>query len=53
VVPPGSLVLGVPGKVVKVLDASTRARILDNAARYVQLAQAHRAGQVPRQHGTE
>jgi carbonic anhydrase/acetyltransferase-like protein (isoleucine patch superfamily) len=53
VVPPGSLVLGVPGKVVKVLDASTRARILDNAARYVQLAQAHRAGQVPRQHGPE
>ena len=53
VVPPGSLVLGVPAKVVKALDASTRARILDNAARYVRLAEAHRAGQVPRQHGVE
>lgn len=48
VVPPGSLVLGVPGKVVKALDDSARARIIENAARYVTLAAAHRAGAVAR-----
>lgn len=47
-VPPGSLVLGVPGKVVRQLDAGQQARILDNAARYVQLAAAHRGGAVVR-----
>ena len=47
-VPPGSLVLGVPGKVVRQLDAAQQARILDNAARYVVLAQAHRLGAIER-----
>lgn len=47
-VPAGSLVLGVPGKVVRQLDAEQRARILDNAARYVKLAAAHRSGAVAR-----
>lgn len=47
-VPPGSLVLGVPGKVVRQLDAAQQARILDNAARYVVLAQAHRSGAITR-----
>ncbi|MCE2901662.1 MAG: gamma carbonic anhydrase family protein [Gemmatimonas sp.] len=47
-VPPGSLVLGVPGKVVRQLDAEQQARILDNAARYVQLAAAHGSGAIAR-----
>jgi carbonic anhydrase/acetyltransferase-like protein (isoleucine patch superfamily) len=51
VVPPGSLVLGVPGKVVRQLDGVARARILDNAARYVALAQQHRSGAIARQQG--
>lgn len=48
VVPPGSLVLGVPGKVVKTLDDSARDRIVENAARYVALAARHRDGAVAR-----
>ncbi|MCA2984345.1 MAG: gamma carbonic anhydrase family protein [Gemmatimonas sp.] len=48
VIPPGSLVLGVPAKVVRSLDESARLRILDNAARYVELAQRHRSGDLPR-----
>lgn len=49
IVPPGSLVLGVPGKVVKQLGEAARAGIVENAARYVELAQRHRAGEVARQ----
>jgi carbonic anhydrase/acetyltransferase-like protein (isoleucine patch superfamily) len=48
VIPPGSLVLGVPAKVVRSLDESARLRILDNAAHYVELAQRHRSGDLPR-----
>ncbi|MFN9422223.1 gamma carbonic anhydrase family protein [Gemmatimonas sp.] len=48
VIPPGSLVLGVPAKVVRSLDESARLRILDNAARDVELAQRHRSGDLPR-----
>ena len=47
-IPPGSLVVGVPGKVVRTLGAEQQARILENAARYVALAQHHRNGGVPR-----
>lgn len=47
-IPPGSLVVGVPGKVVRTLDAAQQAKVIDNAARYVALAQAHREGLVPR-----
>lgn len=47
-VPPGSLVVGVPGKVVRELGADQRARIVDNAARYVALARTHAAGDIPR-----
>lgn len=47
-VPPGSLVVGIPGKVVRTLDVSQQQRIPENAARYVELAQHHRAGRVPR-----
>jgi carbonic anhydrase/acetyltransferase-like protein (isoleucine patch superfamily) len=47
-VPPGSLVVGVPGKVVRTLDTERQAAIVANAGRYVALARAYRAGQVPR-----
>ncbi|MBL0938139.1 MAG: gamma carbonic anhydrase family protein [Gemmatimonadaceae bacterium] len=47
-VPPGSLVLGIPGKVVRQLDAQQHAGTVTNAARYVALAQKHRSGEIPR-----
>lgn len=47
-IPPGSLVLGVPGKVVRQLDAAQQAGIRANAARYVALKERHREGGVPR-----
>ena len=43
-VPPGSLVVGVPGKVVRQLSAAQQAGTLDNAARYVALKELHRRG---------
>jgi carbonic anhydrase/acetyltransferase-like protein (isoleucine patch superfamily) len=48
VVPPGSLVVGMPARVVRTLDAERQAAIVANAGRYVALARAYRAGQVPR-----
>jgi carbonic anhydrase/acetyltransferase-like protein (isoleucine patch superfamily) len=48
-VPPGSLVLGVPGKVVRAVSPEQQASTLANAARYVALAQRHRAGELRRQ----
>lgn len=47
-VPPGSLVLGTPAKVVRQLDVARQKQILDNADRYVQLARRHLAGDIPR-----
>lgn len=47
-VPPGSLVVGVPGKVVRQLSAEQQAGTRDNAARYVTLKEAHRTGLVER-----
>jgi carbonic anhydrase/acetyltransferase-like protein (isoleucine patch superfamily) len=58
-VPPGSLVLGVPGKVVRSVSPAQQAGTLANAARYVALAQRHRDGaitarrSVRREEGTE
>lgn len=45
-VPPGSLVLGVPGRVVRALRQDEIERILRNARNYVDLAAAYRDGQV-------
>jgi len=45
-VPPGSLVLGVPGRVVRPLKDDEIERIVRNAASYVELAAAYRAGEV-------
>jgi carbonic anhydrase/acetyltransferase-like protein (isoleucine patch superfamily) len=49
-VPPGSLVVGVPGKVVRQLSAAQQAGTLDNAARYVALKEVHRQGSLSRHH---
>lgn len=45
-VPEGSLVLGVPGKVVRPLKPEEIERVVRNAASYVELAAAYRAGEV-------
>ena len=42
--PPGSLVVGVPGRVVRGVDEGLKARIGRNWAHYVQVAQWHREG---------
>lgn len=43
-IPPGSLVLGVPAKVVRPVDAALAARIQDTVAHYIRLARLHREG---------
>jgi carbonic anhydrase/acetyltransferase-like protein (isoleucine patch superfamily) len=45
-VPAGSLVLGIPGRVVRPLKDEEIERIVRNAASYVDLAAAYRAGEV-------
>lgn len=40
-VPPGSLVLGSPGKVVRPVTEAERQSVVDNAAQYVRLAELH------------
>lgn len=47
-VPPGSLVIGIPGRVVRSLSEPQQATILDNAARYVELSKRHRSGAIRR-----
>ena len=46
VIPPDSLVLGVPGKVIRTTTDSERARMQRSAATYRRLAAAHRDGAV-------
>lgn len=43
-VPPGSLVLGVPARVVREIDDSLRVRLDQNWRHYVRLADRHRGG---------
>ena len=43
IVPPGSLVLGVPGKIAKTLDPEEQAAIRKWAEKYIKVAEAHRA----------
>ena len=45
-VPAGSLVLGVPGRVIRTLRPEEIERVLRNARNYVDLAAAYRSGQV-------
>jgi carbonic anhydrase/acetyltransferase-like protein (isoleucine patch superfamily) len=47
-VPPGSLVLGVPARVVRTVDPALTARIRHTWEHYVAEARRHRAGAVPR-----
>jgi carbonic anhydrase/acetyltransferase-like protein (isoleucine patch superfamily) len=47
-IPPGSLVMGVPGRVVRPVDEALRERIRSTWGRYVEEARAHRAGRYPR-----
>jgi len=46
-VPPQSLVMGVPGRIVRAVDAALTDRIAATWAHYVTLARAHRAGKYP------
>ena len=48
-IPPGSLVLGVPAKVVRPVDEALRARIRATVEHYVRLARLHREGRFARQ----
>jgi carbonic anhydrase/acetyltransferase-like protein (isoleucine patch superfamily) len=47
VVPPGSLVMGVPARVVRAVDAMLRARIQGTWEHYVEEAARHRTGAFP------
>jgi carbonic anhydrase/acetyltransferase-like protein (isoleucine patch superfamily) len=47
VVPPRSLVMGVPGRIVRQVDAELTQRIAATWAHYVEMARAHRAGRYP------
>jgi len=47
-IPPGSLVLGVPAKVVRQVDDDLRGRIRLTSEHYVALARRHRAGEFAR-----
>jgi carbonic anhydrase/acetyltransferase-like protein (isoleucine patch superfamily) len=47
-IPPGSLVMGVPAKVMRQVDAALTARIRSTVEHYVQLAKLHREGKFPR-----
>lgn len=46
-VPPRSLVMGVPGRIVRPVDPALAARIAETWAHYVGQARAHRAGRYP------
>jgi len=50
VIPPNSLVLGVPGKVVRSVDDKLRARIAAGVDAYIALSERHRRGEFPRRH---
>ena len=48
VIPPNSLVLGVPGKIVRATDETLRERIAAGVAAYVELSERHRRGEYSR-----
>lgn len=50
-VPPGSLVMGVPAKVVRPVDDELRSRIEHTWRDYLELARAHKAGRFPAAQG--
>lgn len=53
VVPPGSLVLGVPARVVRVVDEVLKARIQGTWRHYVEESKRHRSGAFPRHRSQE
>ena len=46
-IPPGSLVVGLPGKIVRKVTEAERARVRRTVESYLQLQQRHRAGEFP------
>jgi len=52
-VPPQSLVMGVPGRIVRSVDSSLAHRITETWSHYVRQARAHRSGRFPLVHGPE
>lgn len=46
-IPPRSLVMGVPGRIVRAVDETLTRRIADTWSHYVEQARAHRAGHFP------
>jgi carbonic anhydrase/acetyltransferase-like protein (isoleucine patch superfamily) len=50
---PKSLVMGVPGRIVRTVDASLARRITETWSHYVEQARAHRSGQYPLMQGQE
>jgi carbonic anhydrase/acetyltransferase-like protein (isoleucine patch superfamily) len=48
IIPPNSLVLGVPGRVVRPTTDAERARIAKTVQSYLDLQDAHRAGKFSR-----
>jgi carbonic anhydrase/acetyltransferase-like protein (isoleucine patch superfamily) len=46
-IPPRSLVIGVPGRIVREVDASLAARVTATWKHYVELARVHRSGGYP------
>jgi carbonic anhydrase/acetyltransferase-like protein (isoleucine patch superfamily) len=52
-VPPKSLVMGVPGRIVRSVDPSLANRITVTWSHYVRQARAHRSGRFPLVHGPE
>jgi len=46
-VPPGSLVMGVPARIVRPVDERLASRIAETWSHYVEQARAHRAGRFP------
>lgn len=50
-IPPGSLVMGVPGRIRGPVDDALRARIRATVEHYVALGRLHREGKFPLRHG--
>jgi carbonic anhydrase/acetyltransferase-like protein (isoleucine patch superfamily) len=46
-IPPRSLVMGVPGRIVRTVDAALAERVTATWKHYVELARSHRAGRYP------
>jgi carbonic anhydrase/acetyltransferase-like protein (isoleucine patch superfamily) len=52
-IPAQSLVMGVPGRIVRTVDASLAKRITETWSHYVEQARAHRSGRYPLMQGQE